>query len=316
MLSKQPNTVLTSAWFLPTRQLRRDVLKAGPIDQVDPKLLDTFITAFNSEYTHFQTSLTTTHAQGKTALAHPQPHMMLSPQITSDYVYNNLSTLSPKFGHPGPFLAGPASSEPHTNPTLLPDSLFLTPGTIPIINFRHPLLLCEGVYRGVRDQPAFREASSSLHFRKQVGNGASLYPVRLMYDWYLQHGPPAGISPILVEADDYLGEDKEALMARICARVPGFEADQVIYKWEKASEAEVSAMGEQRAQALKTVNGSEGVMDGYDMRGRTTQGEMEIWREKYGDEDAEFIGGLVERAMGDYEYLRERRLRPDGRTGG
>ncbi|KPI34592.1 uncharacterized protein AB675_4920 [Cyphellophora attinorum] len=312
MLSKQPNTVLTSAWFLPTRQLRRDVLKAGPINQVSPTLLSSFMTAFNSEYSHFLQSLSDAKANGKVAIAHPQPHMMLSPQVTSSYVYDNLTTHDPQFGQPGRFLAGGDSDEePHTNPSLLPDSFFLIPGTIPIINFRHPMLLCEGVYRGVRDQPTFREANSE-YFRKQVGNGASLYPVRLMYDWYVKHGPAAGISPILVEADDYLGEEKEALIGQICALIPGFDAQHVIYKWEKATAEEVSAMGEQRAQALQTINGSEGVMQGYDTQGKTIESETRRWREKYGDEDAEFIRALVDKAMPDYEYFRERRLRPDG----
>ena len=104
-------------------------------------------------------------------------------------------------------------------------------------------------------------------------------------------------------------------MHLLCDLIPGFDADSVIYSWPKATTEELAAMPESQRQSQKTISGSEGVMEGYDSRGRSLEMEVDKWTEKYGKEEAGFLRGLVEEAMGDYEYLRERRLRV-GRTTG
>ena len=131
-----------------------------------------------------------------------------------------------------------------------------------------------------------------------------------MYDWYLDQGK----HPLVLDADDYLGPEKQDLMRELCQRIPGFDADAVIYSWPKATAEEMAAWPEAARQSQQTISGSEGVMEGFDSRGRSLDDEVAKWTAKYGEEDACFLKGLVESAMGDYEYLRERRLRPDGTT--
>ena len=289
MLSKQPNVVYGSDWFVTARQLRRTLLKAGPIEHTDPALHDEFMKLCNESYSLFSDFLADAQRQGHIAFAHTQPHAMLSPKLTSEYIYGTQN--GSQAADPGPFLVG--QSQPgergHTNPTVLPDSILLRPGTIPILNFRHPMLVCDGVYRGFRDLPAFNEEGDA---RKLLGVGATLRWQRLMYEWYLEHGGVQGIKPILIDADDYLGPEKELLMRRLCELVPGFDARSVIYKWPKATEEETAALPEASQQAYKTILASEGVMTGYDTRSRTIESEMAKWVEKYGQEEAALIRGL------------------------
>lgn len=195
-------------------------------------------------------------------------------------------------------------SEIHSNPTVVPDWLLLRPGTVPIINFAHPLLVCERVYRNFMTLPSYE----SVKAHDLISVGATLRWQRLMCEWYLEHGVPLGIKPIVLDADDYLGQEKEALMQNLCSRVPYFDLDSVLFSWPRTTPEEVAALAPEMQQVHQTLLGSDGVMSGYDMRSHDFETEMKDWVDKYGQDEANFLKGLVDKAMPDYEYLRAQRL--------
>ena len=307
MLSKQPNTCYSSHFYQAGRVQRRDLLKAGPLHTTDPALQADLLKALNEGHEQSEAFLADAKQQGKAAFVHTQPHAMISPQVASDYVYGPPSNDSTSEATIPDWLVGPPGKK-HTNITVLPDEVFLCPGTTLIINFRHPLLIVDGIARGMHDLPAFRLTDG---LRPLVTMGGNVHWQRVMYDWSLSNGA----HPILLDADDYLGHDNHALMQKVCDLVPGFDANYVIYSWPQATAEELAAMPESQRQSQKTISGSEGVMEGYDSRGRSLDAEVKKWTAKYGEEEARFLKGLVEGAMGDYEYLRERRLTADGGTG-
>lgn len=308
MLSKQPNIVSGEDWFHTdeSRLPRRAVFSGGPLDTMDRAIPQELMTIMDKGYIEFRQFLDDANQQGKTAFAYTQPHAMLSPKLMSDLIHHGLESV--RDGDPGPWLVTSASaSELHTNPTVLPDAILLRPGTVPIINFRHPLLVCEGVFRGLRDLPAYRDNPVN---DKVLLLGSQQYQQRLMYEWYLKHGKPVGIEPILVDADDYLGPEKELLMQKICDRIPGFDINKVIYSWPRATPEEVAALPAFKSQAFKTILGSDGVLSGYDMANRNIDTEMIKWIDKWGQRDANTIRRLIDMAMPDYEFLRAHRLKP------
>lgn len=308
MLSKQPDTIYSEDWFatIEARLARRAIIRAGPIEDIDPKIPQEFMIHLDGEYARFREFLDDAERQGKTAFVFAQPHIMLNPGLMSDYVHHRWDASTG--GRPGFWTVGSAS-EAHTNITVLPDYILLRPGTIPIINFRHPFLVCDGLIRGFRELPAYREDPM---IDKLLLLGGNLRWQRLMYDWYVEHGVPLGIEPMLLDADDFLGPEKESLMRRLCDRVPGFDIDSVIYSWSKTTPEELANMSEDKKQALKTLLASDGVMEGKDMRNRSLHSEMVNWVGKWGQDNADRLRRLVEQAMPDYEYLMERRLRPSG----
>lgn len=307
MLSKQSNLVQGQDWFATNeaRLPRREVIKAGPIEEMDPAILQKLMAELEKGYVDFERFLAYAQQQGKTVLAYTQPHSMLSPKLMSDAIYRGME--STQHGRPGSWVVGP-DSEAHTNPTVVPDSILLRPGTVPIINFRHPLLIVDGIFRGLRNLPAFADDAIT---DKMIALNGNVRWQRLMYEWYVEHGKPHGIEPILVDADDYTGPAKESLMQKICDRVPGFDADKVAYSWPKATAEEVAALPEHYQQALQTILASDGVKSGYDMRSRDVEATMAEWKTKAGQEYADKLKELVDRAMPDYDFLMAHRLRPD-----
>lgn len=310
MLSKQPNTLYGEHWFLLSRMQRRTLLRAGPLAEMDPEIPKEYMRLSDEGFSNFLEFLADAKRQGKIAFAHTQPHTMLTPELLADHV-NGTSTSSPKIETQQWMAKSSLSwqgegSGIHTNPLVLPDWVLLRPGTVPIINFCHPLLLCERVYRGFTTIPSYQSEKS----HKLISVGATLRWQRLTCEWYVENGVPVGIRPIVLDADDYLGPEKESLMHNLCAQVSCLDLDSIAYSWPKTTPEELTTIGSEMQQVHQTLLGSDRVMSGYDMRGRDPETEMNSWVEKYGQDEADFIRDLVDKAMPDYEYLRAQRLRP------
>lgn len=155
MLSKQPTAVYGSHFYTTGRAQRRDLLKAGPLHTTEPTLQADLLKALNEGHDQFNDFLADARRQGKTAFVHTQPHAMLSPQVASDYVYRSSAADSTSHTTIPDWLVG-SQGQKHTNVTVLPDEVFLRPGTTLIFNFRHPLLIVDGLARGMHELPAFQ----------------------------------------------------------------------------------------------------------------------------------------------------------------
>jgi hypothetical protein len=310
ILSNQSNTIYGSHWFFLTRMQRRVLLRAGPIAEMDPAIPEEYMRLSSEGLSQFLDFLALAQQQGKIPFAHTQPHAMLTPELLSDHVYGR-STIS-KEVTANQWMAKASSSlqgqgpETHTNPTVVPDWVLLRPGTVPILNFCHPILVCERIYRSFTTLPSYEP--EKVH--ELVSIGATLRWQRLMYEWYLQHGVPLGINPIVLDADDYLGPDKESLMQNLCNRVSCLSPDSILYSWPRTTSGDLAGISSEMQLVHQTLLGSDGVMSGYDMRGRDIETETAKWAEKYGQEEADVLKGFVEKTMPDYEYLMAHRLRP------
>ncbi|KAF5853882.1 hypothetical protein GGP41_006660 [Bipolaris sorokiniana] len=176
----------------------------------------------------------------------------------------------------------------HTNPTSLPDSFLLK--FQPIFQIRHPVLMFPSLVRAQMDvKVAGRPCDSICQVMLQLRDS------RTLYDWYAAKTANTGIIPRVIDADDVMND--AASMRKLCLET-GLNPDAIVYEWE-----ERVVEDPMQARFLSTLAKSKGILKGLDAKGKSVEGEMEKWAKEFGREDAEELARLVERAMGDYEYL-------------
>jgi hypothetical protein len=181
------------------------------------------------------------------------------------------------------------------NFSLVPDSLLLRPGTIPLISIRDPRLCVPSTYRVLERMNLPRGGSRSfmLVATCNVWNC-------VLYNFYKSHG----IEPVVVDADDYM--TSEAFVRNLHVRL-GLDPTKVRFKWdavtEEQKEREIHPM---LFASQNTLFESEGVIAGRAAKNSDFDGLEEKWREEFG-EDAGLIGEMVGFAEPHYRYLYERR---------
>ncbi|XP_014560311.1 hypothetical protein COCVIDRAFT_89507 [Bipolaris victoriae FI3] len=184
------------------------------------------------------------------------------------------------------------SKSSHTNPTSLPDSFLLK--FQPIFQIRHPVLMFPSLVRAQMDvKVAGRPRDPICQVMLQLRDSRSLY------DWYAAQTVNTGITPRVIDADDVMSD--AASMRKLCLET-GLDPDSIVYQWE-----ERVVEDPMQARFLSTLAKSKGIVKGLDAKGKSVEGEMEKWVEEFGREDAEELARLVEKAMGDYEYLHGKR---------
>jgi hypothetical protein len=181
------------------------------------------------------------------------------------------------------------------NFSLVPNTLLLRPGTIPLISIRDPRLAVPSAYR-VLERMNLPHAGSRAFF---LGTTCNVWNC-VLYNFYKAHG----VEAVVVDADDYM--TSETFVRRLCGRL-GLEPSEVRFEWEAVSgeqkEKEIHPM---QYASQNTLYESSGVIAGRAARG-VDFGDVEMkWREEFG-EDAGLVEEMVGLAMPHYRYLYERR---------
>ena len=299
MLSKQPNCLYGSHFFGEDPQGSRMLARKRAGMGIQDEELDQRLLLQNKEsYLKFLNLLKDAKDNGQIAFMHIQPHTMIASKLAAEPVQGTVFSVEDhKFWSVG------SPDQQHTNFMVVPDDALLQPGTRPIILFRHPVLMTDGIFRAFQSL-AYADDHEST--RRNLTMGATLRWMRLIYDWYLEKGGPLQIKPILVEADDYMGPRKETVMEELCEQA-GLDASSVIYSWPKATAEELKVLTPPQELSFRTINSSERILSGNSLEGKDMNEEMMSWDDKYGQEWAELMRDLVRKAMPDYEYLRARR---------
>jgi hypothetical protein len=186
------------------------------------------------------------------------------------------------------------------NFSLVPNSLLLHPGTIPLISIRDPRLCVPSTYRVLERMNLPRGGSRAF----MLVTTCNVWNC-VLYNFYKAHG----IEAVVVDADDYM--TSEGFVRRLCVRL-GLNPEEVRFRWEAVS-------GEQREREIhpmlwasqSTLFESGGVIAGRAARNSDLDGLEEKWREEFG-EDAGLVGEMVGVAEGHYWWLYERRWRGGG----
>jgi len=135
----------------------------------------------------------------------------------------------------------------------------------------------------------------------------SLRRSRELYDWYLEHGTKAGITPCVIDADDLMKDP--AAVRRLCLQT-GLDPETVQYEWEERKVDDPLI-----ARFLSTLNASTGILPGLTAEGLDIEAEKKKWVDEFGKEAGEALARRVDESMADYEYLWERRTTSGGKVG-
>ncbi|KAH7383752.1 hypothetical protein BKA66DRAFT_462727 [Pyrenochaeta sp. MPI-SDFR-AT-0127] len=198
------------------------------------------------------------------------------------------------------------------NLTCIPDD-FLLNKVRPTFLIRHPALTFPSLFRTARDNEgidalltestakAIRwEATYRWHitlYKFLVSSPAYPYP---SHDLDIQY-------PIILDASDLANPD----LVRKYAAAVGLDPQLVKFEWAAVSDQEQDRLGKVEARMKDTLLKSQGIVLDKLRKGAALNVETEAkkWIEEFGELLGKRLVGLVEEAMGDYEWLFERRVR-------
>lgn len=191
------------------------------------------------------------------------------------------------------------SSEPihlrSENFSLVPDSLLLRPGTVPLISIRDPRLCIPSAYR-VLARMNLPHAGSRAFFLITTCNVFNC----VLYNFYRSHG----IEPVVVDADDYM--TSETFVRSLCVRL-GLDPLKVRFEWDAVtSEQKEKEIHPMQYASQNTLYESSGVIPGKAAKESDFSDVSVKWKEEFGD-DAGLVEEMVALAMPHYQYLYKRR---------
>ncbi|KXJ88405.1 hypothetical protein Micbo1qcDRAFT_185026 [Microdochium bolleyi] len=214
-------------------------------------------------------------------------------------------------------IAAPTRSQ--LNITAMPDDFLHT--WTPTFLIRHPALMLPSYYRTCPDHIKMATAAAAAAAvpaggpsKKKKGEPSDLEMsmkwIRALYDFYADYFSQQGRgAPVVLDADDIM-QSPSQLVPRY-AELVGMDPGKVQLSWERASERAIKGLLPNERRMLDTILASSGV-DASKVAGDVdVEVEVEKWRKEFGDGRAQKLETWVRAAMPDYEFLRERRMKPE-----
>jgi hypothetical protein len=93
------------------------------------------------------------------------------------------------------------------------------------------------------------------------------------------------------------------------AQLIGLDPERLKFQWKPAGEDELAKLGPEARRMKSTISASGGIVEGKTSVGIDIDVEAGKWKKEFGEVEGAKIERWVRAAMGDYEYLRERRLK-------
>ncbi|KXT10083.1 hypothetical protein AC579_1566 [Pseudocercospora musae] len=202
---------------------------------------------------------------------------------------------------------GYSSEKSAGNETIFPDAYLESWN--PIFLVRHPARAFESMYRSFIDvfKTPVCEGVSQESTDKFFEHAMTLSWSRKLYDFYGSRG----MDPIILDADDVV-VSTEALTQKLAEYI-GLDSNRLQYKWNAYSKDDQEKQSAHERRMFSSINESNGVKADPAKLSSSIKSAAELvtkWTEAYGEETAKKLERWVEAAMPDYEYLRERRMRP------
>lgn len=200
---------------------------------------------------------------------------------------------------------GPRSPPEGGNPTAIPNELWSR--VTPTFLIRHPALAFPSALRTALDNEglaAVRSAHSEGMMRVECSFRwhTQLYRYLVSLSSSEDDGAAARRPPLIVDASQLADPD----FVRRYAEHVGLEAGRVRAQWESVGGEEVEGMGKVERRMRSTLLASRGVLRGKLEGGLEGRGE---WEREFGGVLAARLVRLVGEAVGEYEWLFERRWR-------
>ena len=188
-----------------------------------------------------------------------------------------------------------ASGSMAENITMIPDTLLLEPGTVPILTIRDPRLTVPSTYRTL-------QAMGLPHGSGRPNFLVSTTPLwnRLLYDFFVAKG----VQPVVVDADDVMTSPD--FVRHLCSKIE-LDPDEAQFSWAAASKEVRENLHPMFYASQKSLVDSAGIDPRKAARNRDLDAEEGLWDAEFG-EDVALVREMVDLAMPHYRYLYERRL--------
>ncbi|KAF2258018.1 hypothetical protein CC78DRAFT_538111 [Lojkania enalia] len=188
------------------------------------------------------------------------------------------------------------------NQTVLPDALLKE--FRPTFIIRHPALAFPSLVRASRDGLGLPDGQNwELNYHWS----------RRLCQWYASNLSPQqkktraeGVEfPIILDSDDI---EHPALIEKY-AQAVGLDNSLLRWKWNAATPEEVEKNPAIVRRMKDTLIKSQGIVKGKSSKGLDMQEEKGKWMEEFGQDVGGKLCALVDKAMEDYEWLRERKMK-------
>ena len=129
----------------------------------------------------------------------------------------------------------------------------------------------------------------------------------MAFEWFEEMaaaGSPC--KPIIVDADDLISYP--GVVRKLAGEIGG-DAEELVFEWEAVEGEELEGVDAVARVYESTLLASRGVVEGKRAGDLEIEREVGGWKREFGEGVAERLKGYAEAAMGDYEYLKGRRLK-------
>lgn len=305
-LENQPNVYTTEAtkdgyFFLPTIFPRLALYEANAPHLKDwtQETRDNYLAIHQSCFEALRNHADVAKSKGKFVIVKEHAPWMINPVSETELIYGE-DDVGEKASA---WTVKAFDQQTHSigNQTIFPDE-FLKQWT-PTFLIRHPALAFPSNYRSRRDLDGPEVAEKEWKLREL---DMTIKWSRNLYDWFLSQ---TGETPIILDADDIMTSPE--IVGRY-AKVIGVDPEKLRFSW--ASEDREIRGDETHAWKWKlkrmrdTLRASSGIVEGKTAIGLDVDEEVEKWKGEFGRGDADKLERWVKDAMGDYEYMKARRL--------
>ncbi|EED18828.1 hypothetical protein TSTA_125420 [Talaromyces stipitatus ATCC 10500] len=188
------------------------------------------------------------------------------------------------------------------NQTVVSDEFLLS--FTPTFLIRHPALTFPSFLRAYIGEGMPKTNFEASALVDELDHSMTFHWMHHLYDFYVSKG----IEPLVVESDDVISSHEVVIDY---AHHIGLDTEKLHWNWSPASEKQLEMGGNSRLQRfLGTIMSSSGVMNDKMAKNLDLAVERKKWKQEFGGLIGEKMVEWVEAAMEDYEYLKERRLRP------
>lgn len=234
--------------------------------------------------------------EGKAAFFKEHSYVLADPVAQSRYQFGEDSADEEPWSIRVP--EGFSAERSAANNTIFPDEYLRS--WLPTFTVRHPALVFPSHYRALVDSSGYTED----RMIEEAGAFSTFYWTRSLYDCYKD---TLGIEPIILEADDVISRPE--VLFRYCELV-GLDPEKLKFTWDAKSPEELATIKNPVVKRFtSTINASSGVLQEKAARNIDIKVEAKKWREEFGERAGSKMEERVRKAMPDYVYLNDRRLK-------
>jgi hypothetical protein len=276
--------------------------RSAHIDDWTPEERTALLNCYNECFHTLTTHISTSFSCGKSVFIKEHVPWILSPNSDCQIAFPDRPVVSE------PIRLSP-DSQSAGNETFYSDEWLRD--WKPTFLIRNPILVIPSHYRSEVDLESKEEIAGKSQ-AQMVKMSTSFSRVRKLYTWFRKNSPHCqspdedGVQwPVVLDADDVI-QDKE--LVRRYAKMVNLDPEKLQWEWYPIPEEKQDQIGFVEKRMRKTVNDSSGILKGKTMEGVVLEEEIEQWKAEWGEGEGAKIERWVLADMGDYEFLRERKL--------